>query len=61
MMTVKFSFVVYPNGATLNEAFEEPASRGVLKLDFKMVVVDGAFRHQAILSLQNDDGTQWTR
>lgn len=60
-MMVTLSCVVNPDGVTLSEALEKSAGYPVLKQGFMMVIVDEHDRLQAILTLQSDDGRQWTR
>lgn len=61
IMTVRFSFLGSLDGATLNETFEKSVGRQVLNQDFMTVIVDGRQHCEAFLTLQNDDGSQYTR
>lgn len=60
-MTLTFVFALNPEKAVLSEAFEELKVRQVLKQQFRIVLDAGSHHHQSILSLHNDDGSQWTQ
>lgn len=60
MMAVTFSSVVDPKEETLGKAFVKYDGRQVLKQDFKIFIVDGRNRIQALLTFRTEDGPQWT-
>lgn len=60
LMTVMLRSGVNPDGATLREVFKKSAGLPDLNRDFKMFIVDGRHRLQAILTLQHNDGSQRT-
>lgn len=61
LMTVTFSSVVNLANVTLSDVFESSAGRPVQKQGFMMLIVDGRHCRKASLTLQDDDGPQWTR